>query len=89
MNPRTLLPNEQLSELITAVSSNRKSDIPEQRQDGQYMGAWAELDRQARITMTVANGQHYPVEPPDDCVLAVVIVLVIGIAAVFKLIQEA
>ena len=71
------LPNEQIKELITAVSSTRKNDLPEQRQDGQYMGAWHELDRQARETAQIANSHKWPVEKPTDFTFSVLLAIVV------------
>lgn len=84
MNPRTLLPNEQLAELITAVSSTRKTEIPEQRQDGAYMGAWHELDRQARETAQIANNYKRPNEPPGDGFIGLYMAVVVLILIVIQ-----
>ena len=65
MNPRTLLHNEQLQELIDAVSP--RSNIPEQRNEAPLAGVWQRLDEMARETAAIANANPWPNEPPNDC----------------------
>ena len=81
MNPRTLTHNAQLESLTNALKPTPATPTP-------LSSTWPVLHDKAMITAQIANQSPWPNEPPDDCVLAVVIVLVIGIAAVFKLIKE-
>ena len=81
MNERTVTHNDQLSELTNALKPSPAKPEP-------LSSTWPVLHDKAMITAQIANQSPWPNDPPDDCVLAVVIVLVIGIASVFKLIKE-
>ncbi len=81
MNPRTITHNDQLAELTNALKPTPTKPEP-------LSSTWPALHQRAMITAQIANQSHWPNDPPDDCIFAVVIVLVIGIAAVFKLIKE-
>ena len=81
MNERTVTHNDQLSELTNALKPSPAKPEP-------LSSTWPVLHDKAMITAQIANQSPWPNDPPDDCIFAVVIVLVIGIVAVFKLIKE-
>lgn len=81
MNPRTITHNDQLSELTNALKPMPTKPTP-------LSSTWPVLHEQAMQTAKIANDNPWPNEPPDDCVLAVVIVLVIGAVALFKLSKD-
>jgi len=80
MNPRTLLHNPQLQQLIDTIAP--REQMPEYKPQPQMMGAWHELHRQAMITAAIANVHCAANEPGQtlcelrDGVLVMVVLLV-------------
>ena len=81
MNERTITHNTQLSELTNALKPAPAKPTP-------LSSTWPALHEKAMITAQIANQQPWPNEPPDDGICGLVIVLIIGAIALFKLSKE-
>ena len=81
MNNRTITHNAQIDQIIGALQPKAEKPAP-------LSSTWLVLHEKAMETAKIANEHCWPNDPPDDGVCGLVIVLIIGAIALFKLSKE-